>query len=886
MAKRKRGKSKHRHLNAPANTMRPAAITENLTTEFKTLADGLAAADAKLKGGEPEAALAIFAGLHEGFPDEPEPVFRAARLLKDQGRADEADRLLEKAQGRLAGNFGLMINRAWLAHERRDLAAAVDRWAEMREAFPDHPAGYAGGAGSLRDAGRFEEAEKLAASAIERFRDDPGVAMEYARSASARRDFVESISRWQKLVERFPDQAGAHLGLASAMRELGRLDEADDRLREAMERFPADAGPVIEFAWIAQIRRDWPEAARRWQDVASRFPDHHGAFLMAAGALRAQGQLEQADRILAEAVERFPRHSQLLTEYAKLAQEQEQWEQAARRWEKLRAAFPEEPEGYLGGAAALSALQRDEDADRLVADAAGRFPITADRLAEHAWAPYHRHQWEQAGRRFAGIRERFPDEPVGYHGGAETLLRQNRFVDAEELLAEGMRRMPQDPKLAHSHAVIPSYPGRRQWDAALERIDAVCKRFPDFAPGHVTAVRMLRECRRFEDAEAAARRAFECCAGSAEFGVEYARLARDRSDLGEALRRYQAVIEQFPDQVAGFVGLAEALTGLGRFDEAEAVLDRTMTAFPTQPEPFAAHADLAMRRNEAAEALRRWDEAVRRFPDNSQLAQRLFEARLTAAEIDPVAAAAERTEIVNGDDPGHLPPMRDLIGAFESLGGTPPGCEFGLLQRTFGAEPLGLLRWTEMDPEGLIAALEAEFEGVGLPENTELLTAGDDDLSDYGTRDRRFGMRMHTFVPIREVPADVMFVRTCRRLQFLRDKLIEDLKAGAKIFVYKTSTRNLTDREVDQLHQAMRRYGDNTLLYVRYADAAHPNGTVETVGPGLMIGYIDRFSMSAAGEQLGPATASWVPICQAAYRTWRSAQRPVPVARPLAEASA
>jgi hypothetical protein len=67
----------------------------------------------------------------------------------------------------------------------------------------------------------------------------------------------------------------------------------------------------------------------------------------------------------------------------------------------------------------------------------------------------------------------------------------------------------------------------------------------------------------------------------------------------------------------------------------------------------------------------------------------------------------------------------------------------------------------------------------------------------------------------------------------------------------------------------MRSFGDNTLLYVRYSDAEHPNGTVEVEAPGLLIGYIDRFAVGPSGETLGPNTDSWVDICQKAYQIWR-----------------
>jgi hypothetical protein len=161
--------------------------------------------------------------------------------------------------------------------------------------------------------------------------------------------------------------------------------------------------------------------------------------------------------------------------------------------------------------------------------------------------------------------------------------------------------------------------------------------------------------------------------------------------------------------------------------------------------------------------------------------------------------------------------------------------------------------------------LEVEFEGVGLPANTELVTPPDAS-AEYATRDRRFGMRMHTFVSMRATPPDQMFARVCRRLQYLRDKLLADLKSSEKVFVYKITARNLTDDELRRLHGALRRYGDNTLLYVRYADPGHPAGAVEMTEPGLLIGYVDRFAMSASGENLGAQTVAWTDICRKAYR--------------------
>ncbi len=243
---------------------------------------------------------------------------------------------------------------------------------------------------------------------------------------------------------------------------------------------------------------------------------------------------------------------------------------------------------------------------------------------------------------------------------------------------------------------------------------------------------------------------------------------------------------------------------------------------------------------------------------------------------DPATAKAMAAQFAPAPKPDAAavdPQVRDLAGQFESLGGRLLGCEFGIFQRNCGAEPLGLLRWADMPYEGLLATLEARFAGVGSTENTELfLSPVPDGPAEYCTRDRRGFMFMRAFITQDEVPFDRMYASVCRRLQFLSRKLIADLEEGKKIFVFRLTDRHLTDTELRRLHAAMRRYGNNTLLYVRHAGPDHPNGIVEQIGPGLMVGAIDRFKVSSTGEVAASLpTASWLRICRNAFELWRSA---------------
>lgn len=203
-------------------------------------------------------------------------------------------------------------------------------------------------------------------------------------------------------------------------------------------------------------------------------------------------------------------------------------------------------------------------------------------------------------------------------------------------------------------------------------------------------------------------------------------------------------------------------------------------------------------------------------------------------------------------------PLQDLMLKFESLG---QNCEFGLVQRQCKAEPLGLLRFSSTPLPKLLAALEAGFTGMGLPQTLQVEVSSNG--REFMISDTRFGFLYHAFVNTGAMSVEDLHAREVRRVPFLIRKLLEDLDAGEKIFVFK-GMGAMEEEEVFPLAMAIRRYGPNTLLFINLADATHKPGTVEVRAPGFLVGYVDRFAPTenAADFQL----AQWVRICREAYR--------------------
>jgi hypothetical protein len=235
---------------------------------------------------------------------------------------------------------------------------------------------------------------------------------------------------------------------------------------------------------------------------------------------------------------------------------------------------------------------------------------------------------------------------------------------------------------------------------------------------------------------------------------------------------------------------------------------------------------------------------------------------LRSLEEGSEGSRIERGQVVIASDIAQMTgePAAQFMRRFESLG---DNCEFGLVQRRCGSEPLGLLRFSNIDLSNLTNGIDAGFKNLGDPSNMEFwLHRGG--RREYVLRDKSYHLVFHTFRYEGEVNENELIEQQSARLKFLRRKILEDLANGEKIFVVKRNEELQLD-EVLPLLTALRRHAPTArLLYVVPATSEHPSGTAELAAPGLVRGFIDRFAPTEAAQDL--SLEPWLAVCVNAYR--------------------
>jgi tetratricopeptide (TPR) repeat protein len=457
---------------------------------------------------------------------------------------------------------------------------------------------------------------------------------------------------------------------------------------------------------------------------------------------------------------------------------------------------------------------------------------------------------------FSGVEGAKDDRQIELSGRDELVakirvsIRDKQYKQADDIAESAIMEHGELLAILFEYAMAARVRG--DWPAALMRGLRLRELFPQDAAGHLIAGLSLVRMRRFADAESTLSVAISQFHDNPDIAFEYASCVT--GDQAKILARWREVNARFPAHPMAMAKLAHAYRQAGDLPSAFNVISEALKQFPDDFEIGIAAAWIASGQERWAESLGIWEKLKARFPNNEAVrtgyGYTLTRAGLAQAELsgpEPLSSHAVLKK--------PAPDSAILMSGFESLGNN---CEFGIVQRHFGAEPLGLLRWTAVAPNELSLALAENLCGIGDPKQTILELRG----REYVTRDAKYGMAMHTFIEQQEQTADKLFPKLCRRLSYLKSKLIEDLTEGTKIFVYKDAQIKLGQAQA--LAAAIQKYGNAELLVVFPDTTGAKVSTVERQGANLLFGYVEHFSTAQLGWNCPFET--WLAICTQAKR--------------------
>jgi len=197
----------------------------------------------------------------------------------------------------------------------------------------------------------------------------------------------------------------------------------------------------------------------------------------------------------------------------------------------------------------------------------------------------------------------------------------------------------------------------------------------------------------------------------------------------------------------------------------------------------------------------------------------------------------------------------DLVLQFESVG---DNCEFGLVQRLAGAEPLGLLRFAGAPQRNLLGGLNARFADIADPNHVRIVAEN----GEFMVKLTKYDFTFHAHVKIGDMAPDVLHRQQCRTIGFLTTKLMTDLETPTKVLVFRQN-EPLSAADLVDLRIALSAYGPSILLWVQEASPGHPPGSVVVADERMMAGYVRRLAERESVPNLD--FESWMQVLRRAH---------------------
>jgi tetratricopeptide (TPR) repeat protein len=209
---------------------------------------------------------------------------------------------------------------------------------------------------------------------------------------------------------------------------------------------------------------------------------------------------------------------------------------------------------------------------------------------------------------------------AGYFGGWR-FIREQLLADTdakamadmgsvtENSIRDALRRHPKS--IFPASAWVDLAVARNDWPEAMQRAELFRAMFPKRAEGVAAVAKVLALSGRAEESDAFIERNLKQFGSQPALHIQYAENARNRGDLGEAMRRIKPALQKSPQAINAYLIAVSLLISTEKFDAAEDLIREGEKAFGGTVPSFGLvpRAEIATYRKEWHRAAELWAEA-------------------------------------------------------------------------------------------------------------------------------------------------------------------------------------------------------------------------------------------------------------------------------------
>jgi tetratricopeptide (TPR) repeat protein len=224
------------------------------------------------------------------------------------------------------------------------------------------------------------------------------------------------------------------------------------------------------------------------------------------------------------------------------------WPEAIKRWQAILDEFGDEAPAntWIGLSNALRRSQKYARSEEIAVRGIKKHPNSLGLKIERAEIAVARGDWPEAIKRWQAILDKVTDKSrlaTVYAHLPASYVRTGEYQKADAVIREGLNYHPENLPIWKAYAEIPM--ARGDWPEAIKRWQAILDEFGDEAPALSWAglVSSLRKSSKLNDAHQKLKEALAKHPGDLELQIEYAELANAQGDWPEAIKRWQAILD-------------------------------------------------------------------------------------------------------------------------------------------------------------------------------------------------------------------------------------------------------------------------------------------------------------------------------------------------------
>ncbi|WP_413161120.1 tetratricopeptide repeat protein [Capilliphycus salinus ALCB114379] len=470
---------------------------------------------------------------------------------------------------------------------------------------------------------RFQNDKKYDRAIVEyqaALEDDPQNVTALSKIAdayAALKNWQQSIYYYQKAIEIDQNQPWLYIGLGDAFKAIEKLSEAIVNYQAVLNKKPRHVSALSKLCGAYAVLKNWQQSIEFYQKAIEIDPSLPWVYIGLGDAFKAIEKVSEAILYYQKTLEIDPNNISVHLKLGNLFKEQGNFSEAAACYEKIIEIDPQDSRPYERLGNLYRSLEHSTKAIDYYELAIARNPNNFYWHMDVGNCFFQLKKLTEAIHHYQRALEINPQNPNSYRRIGDAYQEKYNFSEAINFYQKGLEISPLDfwltINLGDSLTKIGKFSEAISYYKTAIEIDS--KHFTGYSKwalaeanlGHIeTAVEIYQNAILAEPNNPD----FYCY--FAGFQINYLKASK------AALINYKTALKIDYQHFPSLMGQGNLLLGLGRFNEAKTFFDRLIENFPDKSQAFLNWARIGQRCQDYALALERWEQVLKRFPDNLQ----------------------------------------------------------------------------------------------------------------------------------------------------------------------------------------------------------------------------------------------------------------------------